>query len=429
MSRVLELFAGCGGMALAWHRAGAEPIAFVERDPFARRVLARHWPDVPQHDDVVTFDASRYRGRVDVLSGGPPCQPVSRAGLGLGMADDRWLWGAFVAAAAACEAPVVVAENPPALLTANGGDAFYAVLCAFGDAGYAVEWDRLAAGTVGAPHRRDRVWIVASRVGPLLPPVDGQPSMLAGRPASWPSSGRWHGGRLTVCAERWSAPRVFPWQACAGHDFKPGDLVNVRCGCDGCESPTDLRGSVVSVNGDSVGVDAGGDVDCYPWEWVFPASPVGLLPTPSHRDHRDPNSAASQASRNAGCARGQQLPNHLADAGIIPRGGPADDPRRLAPELPEWMMGMPLGWTRLAPGAVIKSALAFTSTPDIPEGSLPPLLDAEPQPWLPDLTAELALTTEREHRRPRLRCVGNSVCVPAAERIARLVVGALGVTP
>lgn len=333
--RVLELFAGCGGMALAWHRAGAEPVAFVERDPFARRVLARHWPDVPQHDDVTTFGASVYRGRVDVLSGGPPCQPVSRAGLGLGMADDRWLWGAFVAAAVACEAPVVVAENPPALLTANGGDAFFAVLCALGDAGYVVEWDRLAAGTVGAPHRRDRVWIVASRVGPMLPATDGQPPMFPGRPSSWPSSGSWERGRLTARSERWLMSNPLPWEVAADAD---------------------------------------------------------ALPTPTARDGKD-GTAESCSNVEANALLGREVHARAAlDGG------------RLAPELPEWMMGMPLGWTR-------------------PDG--PPLLDAGHSPWLPDLTRELALTTEREHRRPRLRCVGNSVCVPAAERIASLVAASL----
>ena len=327
--RVLELFAGCGGAALAWHRAGAEHVGFVERDPFARRVLARHWPGVPQHDDVTIFDASAYRGRVDVLSGGPPCQPVSHAGARRGQADERWLWGAFIAAAVACEAPVVVAENPPALLSANEGDAFYAVLCALGDAGYVVEWDCLAAGTVGAPHRRDRVWVVASRVGPVLPASDSQPSMFAGRPAAWPRAGRWKRHRLTASAERWPAPSPLPWETASG---------------------------------------------------------VGALPTPIATDGTKAPTNSLARTVETGARKGRAN-RPLSDG-------------RLSPDLAEWMMGMPLGWTR-------------------PDGAS--LLDAAPAPWLPDLTPTIGLTTEREHRRDRLRCAGNSVCVPAAETIARLV--------
>ena len=150
MTRVLEAFAGCGGQALGWHRAGVEHVGLVERDEYAAAVLRRHFPGVPVLSDALALDPAEWRGRVDVLTGGPPCQSASHAGLRKGRADERWLWGWFVDFAAAIEAPLVVAENPPGLFSVENGEGFASILHAFGDHGYAVEWDTLAAGTLSA---------------------------------------------------------------------------------------------------------------------------------------------------------------------------------------------------------------------------------------------------------------------------------------
>src|SRR5688572_6955713 len=124
---VLSLFSGIGGLELGLERAGMTVVGQVEIDPFCRRVLAKHWPDVPRHDDVrtcVEWWKSGPRPAVHVVAGGPPCQPASRSGLRLGSADPRWGWPWFLAAVRELGPRFVVMENPPALLDLDGGDAF-----------------------------------------------------------------------------------------------------------------------------------------------------------------------------------------------------------------------------------------------------------------------------------------------------------------
>ena len=92
---VLELFAGIGGLCLGLERAGMTAVGQVELDPFCRRVLNKHWPEVPKHDDVKTtvkWWLSEPRPPVHVIAGGYPCQPESLAGKRLGITDERWLW-------------------------------------------------------------------------------------------------------------------------------------------------------------------------------------------------------------------------------------------------------------------------------------------------------------------------------------------------
>src|SRR5687768_1834679 len=97
---VLSLFAGIGGLELGLERAGMSTVGQVEIDPYCRQVLAKHWPEVPRHDDVRSCMAwwnSRSRPRVDVVCGGFPCQPFSNAGFQLGVDDERWMWPEFAA--------------------------------------------------------------------------------------------------------------------------------------------------------------------------------------------------------------------------------------------------------------------------------------------------------------------------------------------
>lgn len=398
MTHVLEAFAGLGGSALAWHRAGAEHVGLVECEPFARRVLARHWPGVPQWDDVCDQAPiiEALRGRVDVLSGGPPCQPASSAGLRRGTTDDRWLWPQFISVAVGVEAPIIVAENPSAMLSLQSGDAFAGILAALSDAGYAVEWDCLSAGYVGAPHRRERLWIVARRDG-VRSFGDGAETTTKSK-RRWPFAGRFVGGRLTRLDRRWPTPRPLPWEVAIGADALPTPTAIDSHDRDYQVS----RKNVYLTVGGAAKIAAG--VDVQPGLRRALSARQGALrralPSPAARDYRTPNSPESQERRNADSMRGQQLPNELADRRILPTQGP-----QLAPELPEWMMGLPQGWSR-------------------PDG--PPLLDAPARPWLPDLTAEIAMTTKLKHRRSRLKGIGNSVCVPVAERIARMVLTAPG---
>lgn len=111
---VLSLFAGIGGFDLGLERAGMTVIGQVEINPFCQRVLARHWPEVPRHDDVrtcVDWWRSVPRPRVDLVAGGPPCQPFSSAGRRRGVSDERWLWPAMATVVRGVRPRYVLVEN------------------------------------------------------------------------------------------------------------------------------------------------------------------------------------------------------------------------------------------------------------------------------------------------------------------------------
>lgn len=161
---VLSLFSGIGGFELGLERAGMTVVGQVEIDPFCRRVLAKHWPEVPRHDDVrtcVDWWRSERRPPVHVVGGGFPCQPASEAGLGLGPADARWLWPLMAEVVAALRPSWVVWENVPGLLT-RGLDIVHRDLVRLGYC-HRVGWT--AACAVGAPHPRRRLFGVAHAVG------------------------------------------------------------------------------------------------------------------------------------------------------------------------------------------------------------------------------------------------------------------------
>ena len=166
--RVLDLFSGIGGFSLGLERAGMRTVAFCEIDPFCRAVLAQHWPEVPIHDDVrtLTGDALRARGiAVDVICGGFPCQDLSFAGKRAGLEGARsGLWGEYARLIGELRPRFVVVENVPGLLSLGMGT----VLGDLAALGYDATWDCIPAAAVGAPHRRDRVWIVANAASARL---------------------------------------------------------------------------------------------------------------------------------------------------------------------------------------------------------------------------------------------------------------------
>ncbi len=152
-----ELFAGIGGFSLGLERAGMTCKWQVEIEPYARAVLNKHWPDVPKHDDVRTFPPQGDYG-VDLICGGFPCQDISVAGKGAGLAGSRsGLWYEYARIIGELRPRYVVVENVAALLTRGMGT----VLGDLSSLGYDAEWHVIPASAVGAPHRRDRVWIVA----------------------------------------------------------------------------------------------------------------------------------------------------------------------------------------------------------------------------------------------------------------------------
>ena len=156
--RVGDLFSGIGGFSLGLERAGGFKTQwFVEIDPYCQRVLAKHWPHVPRYGDIKAIDWGAVP-RVDVLCGGFPCQDISLAGKGAGLAGDRSrLWFEYAKAIAALRPRYVLIENVSALRS-RGLDQVLGSLAALG---YDAEWHCIPACAVGAPHRRDRVWIIA----------------------------------------------------------------------------------------------------------------------------------------------------------------------------------------------------------------------------------------------------------------------------
>lgn len=174
--QVLSLFAGIGGLDLGLERAGMRVIGQVEKDPFCQRVLARHWPEVPRHDDVLTVPdwwQAQHRPRVDVVAGGFPCQPFSLAGKLLGIGDPRWLWPAMAAVIRLVRPRYVLVENVAALVA--DPRAFGAVLGDLAACGFDAEWTVLYATEFGAPTPRERVYLLAHPPG-----VDGQPRPVLG---------------------------------------------------------------------------------------------------------------------------------------------------------------------------------------------------------------------------------------------------------
>jgi DNA (cytosine-5)-methyltransferase 1 len=158
----LDLFSGIGGFSLGLERTGGfQTVAFCEIDPFCRKVLMKHWPKVPCYHDVRELTAERLRadGIVpDVICGGFPCQDISLAGKGAGLDGERsGLWSEIARLAGELRPRFLIVENVSALL-ARGLDR---VLGDLAEIGVDAEWHCIPASAVGAPHRRDRVWLVA----------------------------------------------------------------------------------------------------------------------------------------------------------------------------------------------------------------------------------------------------------------------------
>ena len=174
----LALFAGAGGGVLAGKLLGWNCVGAVEIDRYCRRVLLRrqkegYLPRFPIWDDVRHFDGRPWRGLIDVLSGGFPCQGISSAGKGLGVrADPRsGLWSEFGRLIGEIRPAFAFIENSP-LLVSRGLDVVLGDLAAMG---YDARWCVLGAGHVGAPHQRDRIWILAySSRGDARQPLVGE---------------------------------------------------------------------------------------------------------------------------------------------------------------------------------------------------------------------------------------------------------------
>ena len=166
MLKVLDLFSGIGGFSLGLERTGGfETVAFCEIEEFPRKVLAKHWPEVPQYEDVtkLTGDILKRDGiSIDIITGGFPCQDISASGSGEGLSGARsGLWSEIVRLISELQPKFAIMENSPNLLSGDDGRWFSRVLGDLAEVGFDAEWDIIGARDVGAPHKRERVWIIA----------------------------------------------------------------------------------------------------------------------------------------------------------------------------------------------------------------------------------------------------------------------------
>ena len=152
-----SLASGIGGLDLAIEAVfGATPIWHAEYEKAPSAILERHWPGVPNYHDITKIDWTTLEAP-DILCGGYPCQPFSLAGKRKGFDDPRNLWPYFAEAIRILRPRIVVLEN----VAAHLGLGFDRVLGDLAEAGYDAQWSVLRASDVGAPHRRERVFIVA----------------------------------------------------------------------------------------------------------------------------------------------------------------------------------------------------------------------------------------------------------------------------
>ena len=179
--RIGSLFTGAGGLDMAVEQVtGATPAWFVEFDPNPSKVLARHWPDVPNYGDVTAVNWAQV-DPVDILTAGYPCQPFSHAGKRKGSTDDRHLWPYVADAIGALRPRLVVLENVAGHLSLGGS----AVVGDLARLGFDARWGVVRASDAGAAHQRKRLFIVAADTS------SGQ--------QSWPATA---GNGLPVAAQR-----------------------------------------------------------------------------------------------------------------------------------------------------------------------------------------------------------------------------------
>jgi DNA (cytosine-5)-methyltransferase 1 len=166
MLKVLDLFSGIGGFSLGLERTGGfETVAFCEIEDYPRKVLAKHWPDVPIYEDVKELTYERLEadglGGIDIIVGGYPCQPFSQPGSDRGAEDDRHLWPEVKRLMATVRPTWGLFENVAGHISMGLDE----VLSDLADEGYAAWTCVIPACAVDAPHRRDRVWILANSNG------------------------------------------------------------------------------------------------------------------------------------------------------------------------------------------------------------------------------------------------------------------------
>lgn len=198
----IGLFEGIGGFSLAARTAGWETVAWCEIDPFCRAVLSYHFPDAEALSDIKTTDFTKYANKIDVVTGGFPCQPYSQSGKRLGKADSRHLWPEMLRAIREIAPRWVVGENVYGIINWNAGLVFNEVQTDLENEGYQVQAYLLPAVGVDAPHQRYRVWFIAYRANAGTQSVRCQRENATHGPDAFTAA---------MCAQReWTIRRMEP---------------------------------------------------------------------------------------------------------------------------------------------------------------------------------------------------------------------------
>ena len=191
-----SLFSGIGGLDLGLERAGMRVIWQSEIDPYACRVLNKHWPEVPNYGNIKEINWAEVE-RPDVLCGGYPCQPFSTAGKRQGEADPRHLWPWVREAISQLQPRYAILENVRGHLSLGG----LTVIGELASIGYDAEWRIVSAASVGANHRRDRIIIVAYPNGDNEPNGSQHEVGMVAHSTQQQGDGRRHGNNTTAVRE------------------------------------------------------------------------------------------------------------------------------------------------------------------------------------------------------------------------------------
>jgi DNA (cytosine-5)-methyltransferase 1 len=340
---VLSLFSGCLGLDLGLEAAGFRAVAYVEKDRDCQRVIAARRPHIPIVADVRDVDALKHFAGVECLAGGFPCQDLSYAGKGAGLDGERsGLWFDMADAVRLLRPRHVLVENVPALATRGLGRVLYDLA----EAGYVGSWLSVRAADVGAPHGRERIFVLArladaDEQGSQGPEPEGRRLVSAGRGGEAAANSgreRFHGRGgydPREAARAWAHGRSFASRSAEAADSGGNGFV--------LRSEPDERppgGLEASRRGDADGrglVGAGSD-DGHEGEAAADADNATV---DGERPRAEP--------RSGGAAWGEYEPAIRRWESAFDRAAPrpTDDRGRLSARFVEWMLGFPAGWVEV----------------------------------------------------------------------------------
>ena len=342
--RYVSVFSGVEAASCAWDGMGWEPAAFAEVDPFACAVLAHRFPEVPNLGDVTKVDWKRFRGKVDLVVGGSPCQSFSVAGKREGLKGESGLMWEYVRCVREVRPRWFLWENVPGALSSTRGEDFGCLLESLDDIGYGMAWRVLDAQFFGVAQRRRRLFLVG-RLGDVRGPAEVlfEPDCLSGDSASSRAKRQELAADARRRARRSGGTRVAGF--CAGNTAAAGSI-----GYREDESPT-LRGGASGTNQ----VPTVCLTTAYPSANGSNFSEDGVAYT---LDLANSNAVCAprpwcMADDNANAAVDEDMCGSLKVGGSEPLCAMRGEPprryvvRRLTPTECERLQGFPDGWTRI----------------------------------------------------------------------------------